>query len=441
MSEAYHVMEQDLVNTCLQNNDLIPTVRASLHPRVFLDHGLRHLYVTMLRMADEGQPIDHLTLELESLRDPEFVQYFNDKQDVADTISDLNGKAANESMWEVYAEKVNRNFEQKYSALCAKKASEKIANGDSVQDVLHDMESRINTVSQSLKKPFKPFTEAIKQEMRNMGKRSDPDYDQTTFYVPFPFKSITQIVPGYRYGTLSLLGARPSHGKTTFALNCIRHSVKNEVKTLFISIEMSEAEIAQKILSLECRIPTKHIIEANRLNDLEQESIGNLIETKKKLFAQSFSIDDNSETPSEVMRSIQTGINEGFRFIVIDHLHELSFEERKANISLPEAMGGFVKRLRNISKRNNVAILALCQLNRDVEKRSNKHPVMSDLGDTGALERCAYNIMFLYRDEVGNPASQRPNECDVVIAKSRDSRIGVVPLDFNGAINEFADQF
>ena len=110
MSEAYHVMEQDLVNTCLQHNDLIPTVRASLHPRVFLDHGLRHLYMTMLRMADEGQPIDHLTLELESTQDPEFSQYFSDKADVVDTITDLNGRATNESMWEVYAEKVNRNF-------------------------------------------------------------------------------------------------------------------------------------------------------------------------------------------------------------------------------------------------------------------------------------------------------------------------------------------
>ena len=151
-------------------------------------------------------------------------------------------------------------------------------------------------------------------------------------------------------------------------------------------------------------------------------------------------IDDESSTPSEVLRSINWGINEGYRFIIIDHLHELVFDDRRSHISLTEAMGDYVKRLRNMAQRNALAVLALCQLNREVEKRSSKIPLPSDLGESGALERVAHNVIMLYRDEVYNRASEHKGELDVVVAKARGGQTGIATMDFDGGRNLVQDQ-
>ena len=97
-------------------------------------------------------------------------------------------------------------------------------------------------------------------------------------------------------------------------------------------------------------------------------------------------------------------------------------------------MGDFVKRLRNTAQRNNVAVLALCQLNREVEKRSSKIPMASDLGESGTLERVAHNILFLYR------AEHHKDEIDVVVAKARGGTTGIATLDFDGGTNKVQDQ-
>ena len=120
--------------------------------------------------------------------------------------------------------------------------------------------------------------------------------------------------------------------------------------------------------------------------------------------------------------------------IIVDNLHELAFDDRRSHISLTEAMGDFVKRLRNTAQRNNVALLALCQLNREVEKRSAKIPISSDLGESGTLERVAHNIIFLYRQE------QHKGEVDVVVAKARGGQTGITTLDFDGGTNQVNDQ-
>ena len=208
---------------------------------------------------------------------------------------------------------------------------------------------------------------------------------------------------------------------------------------MMVSIEMTESEIAQKILSMETGIPTNKIVQSSELSEDDMELLADKISESEELYERGMGIDDSSETPSDVMRCIQRAVNDGYKFIIIDHLHELAFDERRSHISLSEEMGNFVKRLRNLAKRHNVAILALCQLNRDVEKRSQKMPVMSDLGETGALERAAFNILFLYRDEVYKPSSPRKGECDVIIAKARDSRTGLITLNFRGDVNQFSD--
>ena len=432
MQETYNIIEREIIAECLHNSDVIPNLRARLSPMAFFDSSYKEIYKKALEMNDEGAVISPYTVQLELA---------SNGSDVSDSLTQFEEYHQQDTkVFQDYIERLNVRFQKAFASRELANASEKIRKGESIEEVMTQTEDRIRSASMQSRTPFRPFAEVIRDEMRGIGVRSDPDYDIDSFYVPLPFRSMTPFIKGFRYGALSLLGARPSHGKTTFALNCINHSVYNGVKTMMVSIEMTEAEIAQKMLSMNTGIPTANLIQSSTLTEDDLEVIGDVVQKNSDNYALNFSIDDSSETPSDVLRCIQRAVNDGYKLIVIDHLHELAFDERRSHISLQEAMGNFVKRLRNMAKKYNVAILALCQLNRDVEKRAQKTPVMSDLGETGALERAAFNILFLYRDEVYNPSSQRSGECDVIIAKARDSRTGLVTLDFQGAVNRFKDQ-
>ena len=433
MQDSFILMERDIIGACIHDNDQIKQIQAKLSPIAFSDYRYKTLYKSILEMHDEGEVVDHATLSVRALgmKDDSLPEW-----DVGQVIMDVKSPAS----WEAYVDKLNQRFEKTFVTRELAKASADVKSGKSIPETLAKVEERINSASVHTRKPFRPFMEAVRAEMTGIGNRAHPDYDPNSFYVPQPFVTMAPFVKGFRYGALSLLGARPSHGKTTFALNCIKHAVDSGVKTMMVSIEMTESEIAQKMLSMETKIPTSMLIQSQGLDEQDIDNLTDKISKSQNKYSLGLSIDDTSETPSDVMRCIQRAVNEGYRLIIIDHLHELAFDERRSHISLSEEMGNFVKRLRNLAKKSNIAILALCQLNRDVEKRSSKIPVMSDLGETGALERAAFNILFLYRDEVYNPGTQRPGECDVIVAKARDSRTGLVTLDFRGDVNLFKDQ-
>ena len=138
---------------------------------------------------------------------------------------------------------------------------------------------------------------------------------------------------------------------------------------------MNKTEIAQKFISHASGIHFNKILEGFTFEEQDWTDMAEMLGHENEAWSKNLSIDDKSETTIDVMRSINWGINEGYKFIIVDHLHELAFDDRRSHISLTEAMGDFVKRLRNTAQRNNVALLALSQLNREVEKRSAKIPI------------------------------------------------------------------
>tara|TARA_Y100000310_G_scaffold101165_1_gene99119 strand:- start:394 stop:1704 length:1311 start_codon:yes stop_codon:yes gene_type:complete len=435
MKGTYTQMERDVIGECLYDTDSINEIRAKLSPKSFGDQNYRVMYKTVLEMHDAGEVIDQATLSLKLQKHTK-----NGEQLSPESVSDMFIGMTSPKSWEAYVDQLNERFQKSIVGRELAKASENVKSGEPIAETMARVEEMVQAASLLTQRPYRTFLEAVDDEMIGIGKRSLPDYDSSSFYVPLPFSSMNAFVKGFRYGALSILGARPSHGKTTFALNCIRHAVNRGVKTMMVSIEMTESEIAQKMLSMESSIPTSRLIQSKDLTHDEVKTLREKVDQSEDVYSEGLSINDTSETPGDVMQCIQSAVNEGHKFIVIDHLHELAFDERRSHISLSEEMGNFVKRLRNMAKKNNIAILALCQLNRDVEKRSQRTPVMSDLGETGALERAAFNILFLYRDEVYNPGSPRSNQCDVIVAKARDSRTGLITLNFRGDINLFYDQ-
>ena len=427
--------ESNLLSICLTYPDLLPNIRAVVQPEMFANKRYGIIYNTALELYDKDVAVDSVTVSAEIMDDKTLLAKFGEEAVVnqyLDEIKDIPPKAEN---FLDYSDIVVKVYRKTYTAAEAQKTAEKIKSGEDASSQVDILSEKVQQVERSSARPFSPFFEIAQKEVGEISRRNEKgEVSMSELFVQTPFTSLNNFIHGFRYGSLSLLGARPAMGKTTFAVTLAADAARKGIKTLFISIEMSKTEIAQKFISHASGVHFNKIIEGYTFEEQDWTSMAEMLGQENEAWSKNLSIDDTSETTVDVMRSINWGINEGYKFIIVDHLHELAFDDRRSHISLTEAMGDFVKRLRNTAQRNNVALLALCQLNREVEKRSAKIPISSDLGESGTLERVAHNIIFLYRQE------QHKGEVDVVVAKARGGQTGITTLDFDGGTNQVNDQ-
>jgi replicative DNA helicase len=427
--------ESNLLSICLTYPDLLPNIRAIVQPEMFANKKYSTIYTTALNLYDKDVAVDSVTVSAEIMDSRSLLSKFGEEKFVnicLDEIRDIPAKAEN---FLDYSEIIVKIYRKSYTAAEAQKTAEKIKSGEDASSQVDILSEKVQQVERSSARPFSSFLEIAREEVGEISKRNDKgEVSMSELFVPTPFTGLNNFIYGFRYGSLSLLGARPAMGKTTFAVALAADAARRGIKTLFISIEMSKTEIAQKFISHASGIHFNKILEGYTFEEQDWTHMAEMLGQENEAWSNNLSIDDKSETTVDVMRSINWGINEGYKFIIVDHLHELAFDDRRSHISLTEAMGDFVKRLRNTAQRNNIALLALCQLNREVEKRSAKIPIASDLGESGTLERVAHNIIFLYRQE------QHKGEVDVVVAKARGGQTGITTLDFDGGTNQVNDQ-
>tara|TARA_R110002020_G_scaffold460262_1_gene678693 strand:+ start:1626 stop:2975 length:1350 start_codon:yes stop_codon:yes gene_type:complete len=434
--------ETSLLSICLNYPDLIPKIKTLVDGRMFADKRYREIYLSALELYERGSIVDGVTITEEIRKNSSSLKVFGEPDAIQNCFSDIKSAGhVQAGSFEEYSDIIVNRFRQSYAVKETRKTADLIKDGKDVFSVVEDLGEKVQEIERVSSKPFDSFIEIAESEVEQISKRADKGpVGMDEIFVPMAFNSIGRYIKGFRYGSLSLLGARPAMGKTTFAIALATDSARRGIKTLFISVEMNKAEITQKMFSHVTGIHFDKILEGYSFGDNDWKELAEALSKYKEDWSDNLFIDDTSETTGDVLRSINWAINEDIRYIIIDHLHELSFNERKSHISLTEAMGDYVKRLRNVAQRNKVALLALCQLNREVEKRASKIPLPSDLGESGALERIAHNVLFLYRDEVYNQASQHKGEVDVVIAKARGGNTGIATMDFDGGHNMVKDQ-
>ena len=427
--------ESNLLSICLSYPDLLPNVRAVVQAEMFADKRYGIIYDTALGLYDKDVAVDSVTVSAKIMDDKSLLSKFGEEAVVNECIDEIRSIPPKAENFLDYSDIIVKVYRKTYTAAEAQKTAEKIKSGEDASSQVDILSEKVQQVERSSARPFSPFLEIAQKEVGEISRRNEKgEVSMSELFVPTPFASLNNFIYGFRYGSLSLLGARPAMGKTTFAVTLAADAARKGIKTLFISIEMNKTEIAQKFISHASGVHFNKIIEGYTFEEQDWTSMAEMLGHENDAWSKNLSIDDTSETTIDVMRSINWGINEGYKFIIVDHLHELAFDDRRSHISLTEAMGDFVKRLRNTAQLNKVALLALCQLNREVEKRSAKIPISSDLGESGTLERVAHNIIFLYRQE------QHKGEVDVVVAKARGGQTGITTLDFDGGTNQVNDQ-
>lgn len=254
--------------------------------------------------------------------------------------------------------------------------------------------------------------------------------------LPTGFADLDRMTSGLQNGDMVVVAGRPSMGKTAFSMNLAEHvAIKSQKTTLIFSMEMPAEQLAMRMMSSLGRID-QHKVRTGQLQDEDwprlTSAVGLLAETP--LF-----IDDTPAlSPSEIKaRARRLAREQGpIGLIIIDYLQLMRVPGYRGDNRVAE-ISDISRSLKTLAKELNVPVIALSQLNRGLEQRPNKRPIMSDLRESGAIEQDADVIMFIYRDEVYNEDSQDKGSAEIIIAKQRNGPIGTLRLTFLGKYTRF----
>lgn len=306
--------------------------------------------------------------------------------------------------------------------------------GRSAEELIDAAEAKVFNLSQKASKLTKgpvPVKEAVVEAIERIDALFESGKAITG--IPTGLTDFDAMTSGMQPSDLIILAARPSMGKTSFAMGIAEHAAINEnVPTLVFSMEMPKSQLAIRMLSSVGRIDS-HRMRTGKLDDSEWPK---LAKASRNIIEKPIFIDDTSGlTPTELRsRARRLQKQHGLGLIVIDYLQLMRVPNAATRA---EEISEISRQLKSIAKELNVPVIALSQLNRELERRPNKRPVNSDLRESGSIEQDADLIVFLYRDEVYNQDSPDKGVAEIIIGKQRNGPIGTVKSTWVGQYTRF----
>ncbi|MBV7275800.1 replicative DNA helicase [Clostridium thailandense] len=250
------------------------------------------------------------------------------------------------------------------------------------------------------------------------------------------FRELDDKTSGFQKGDMVLIAARPSMGKTTFALNLAEYAALRSGKSIAIfSLEMSKEQLAYKLLCSEAHVDMLRL----RTGNLDDKDWENIAKASGPLASAKIFIDDTAGISVMEMRSKcrRLKLEQGIDLIVIDYLQLMSGS--KGNESRQQEVSEISRSIKALAKEMQCPVIALSQLSRAPEARADHRPMLSDLRESGSIEQDADLVMFLYRDEYYNKETEDKNVAECIIAKQRNGPTGTVKLAWLGQFSKFGN--
>ena len=311
--------------------------------------------------------------------------------------------------------------------------------GRAVAKILDEAEQKIFKIGEEgsrMKEGFQGMDTLVVELLDRVQEMADNPNDITG--VPTGFVDLDRMTTGLQAGDLVVLAARPSMGKTAFAINIAEHVALNEgLPVAVFSMEMGASQLAVRIVGSIGRINQGHL----RTGKLTDDEWPRLTEAIEKLRHVSLNIDETPGlTPSELRANARRLSRQCGKLglIVVDYLQLMSGSGSTGGDNRATELGEISRGLKMLAKELQCPVIALSQLNRSVEQRTDKRPMMSDLRESGAIEQDADIIMFIYRDEYyTRDACKEPGVAEIIIGKQRNGPTGVVKLAFLNTLTRF----
>ena len=401
-----------------------------------LDH--QSIFQSMGELVYSNKPLDPLTVS-GRLDSKNLLTRAGGKNYLIDLAS-TTPSAAN---LEAYAEMIRQKSISRRLMKINSEISELIINpqGKDAAALLDEAESKIFSLNDDASRTassIQKLDELIPKTIERMNEISNSG--STLLGSSTGYKDLDKKLMGLQNGDLIIIAARPSMGKTALSMNIVENFLTNKDITggvLVFSLEMPAESLTTRLLASHAKIDQQRVRSAS----MNQAQLKLFMESSSKLKDLPLYIDDSSMlTPMELRakaRRIFRQEPNGLSLIVVDYLQLMqlpaSTENRVNQIS------EISRSLKMLAKELNIPVVALSQLNRAVEQRPNKRPIMADLRDSGAIEQDADVILFIYRDEVYNEDSEEGNKAEIIISKQRNGPIGKVNLTFLKEFTRFED--
>lgn len=256
--------------------------------------------------------------------------------------------------------------------------------------------------------------------------------------LPTGFADLDSLTNGFRPGQFIVVGARPAMGKSTLALDFARAaSVKHGRTSAFFSLEMGRDEIANRLYSAECSVALHHI----NAGTVTEEDLTRMVRRTPDIEEAPLIVDDSPNLTLMEIRSRARRIKQarGLDLLIVDYLQLMQSGSSRRAENRQQEVSDMSRNLKLLAKELEIPVIALSQLNRGPEQRTEKRPVISDLRESGSIEQDADMVMLLHREDAYEKESPRAGEADIIVAKHRNGPTATITVVFQGHYSRFAD--
>jgi replicative DNA helicase len=429
--------EQSVLGGLLLENEALDKIADLLRPADFYRHDHRLIYQHISKLIEQNKPADIVTVaeSLENTAELSSVggiAYLGALAQNTPTAANIRRYA------EIVRERsVMRKLVEVGSAIAESAYS---PQGRDAQQLLDEAEAKIFQIAEGGKRSSEGFVD-IKVLLPQVADRIDYLYQRENqgdvTGVPTGFSDLDERTSGFQPGDLIIVAGRPSMGKTAFSLNIAENvALDTKLPVAVFSMEMGATQLATRMIGSVGRLDQHRM----RNGNLEDEDWVRLTTALGKLNDAPIFIDEGAGLSSFDVRARARRLHRQcgkLGLIVVDYLQLMSGNSGRQSENRATEISEISRSLKSLAKELDVPVVALSQLNRSVEQRPDKRPVMSDLRESGAIEQDADLILFIYRDEVYNPDSADKGTAEIIIAKQRNGPIGRVRLTFVGQHTRF----
>ncbi len=424
--------EQSVIGSMIMDREAITVASELICGDDFYGKQYGILFDTMVELNDEGKPVDLVTLQ-DRLREKDVPPETCSLEFIRDLVTAVPTSANIKYYANIVAEKATL---RKLIRLNEEIANTCYVGKESLEVILEDTEKRIFELVQKRNTgEFVPIRQVVMNAMDKIEKASKNNGNVTG--IATGFIDLDYRTAGMQPSDLILIAARPSMGKTAFALNIAQHIAFKLNQTVAIfSLEMSKEQLVNRLFSLESRVDSQHLRTGN-LSDAEWES---LIESAGVIGKSNLIIDDTPGISISELRSKcrKYKLEHDLKIIIIDYLQLMSGSGRNSD-SRQQEISDISRSLKALARELDVPVVALSQLSRAVEQRPDHRPMLSDLRESGAIEQDADVVMFIYRDDYYNKDTDKKGIAEIIIAKQRNGPIGTIELVWLPDYTKFAN--
>jgi len=425
--------EQAVLGGILLNNDALNQVVDILSGEDFYREAHAHIFDGMLGLFNRDDPVDLITLS-QALRERDAL----DKVGGTDYLTSL-AEATSTSAGIMYHSQIVKELSTRRSLInqCSHICDVCFQPINDTEEILDLAEQSIFEIAErNVDQKYLPLNEVIKESFKKLETTSRKDNFITG--ISTGFTDFDNITSGLQASDFIIIAGRPSMGKTALAVNMAYNAALEEkISVAIFSLEMSSLQLGIRLLGLDAMIDAWKL----RRGSLQDEEWLRLTDSANRLSELPLYIDDTSGLSALEMKAKARRLKKkhNISLLIIDYLQLM--QSRRAAESRQQEISDISRSLKALAKDLNIPVVAISQLNRKVEDRPNKRPILADLRESGAIEQDADLIMFIYREELYNRTEENRGKAELIIAKHRNGPTDTVKLTFREKYTRFENYY